>query len=209
MVAGHTKIPRTKLTFISRQIPLKKQESYHYYVTSQRIVLCLLILLIACSPASTATIANQATTRPGDPTIVRVVDGDTVILRIDGRQERVRLIGMNTPESVDPRRPVECLGKEASAKATEILTAGMPVHTEPDPTQDVRDRNGRLLLYLWTPDGVLFNEQMIRLGFASEFTFAAPYRYQNQFRAAEREARAAKRGLWADNACVGQIRARR
>ena len=179
----------------------------------KRAIACgMIAIFAACSPVSTATtptITSQAASRPSDPTVVRVVDGDTVILRIDGRQERVRLIGLNTPESVDPRRPVECMGKEASAKATEILTVGMPVRIEPDPTQDLRDRNGRLLLYLWTPDGVLFNEQMIWLGYASEYTFAAPYRFQSQFRAAEREAKTAKRGLWADNACVGQIRARR
>ena len=167
----------------------------------------LVAVLIACTPVNTTSpaITNQSTSQKSGPTVVRVVDGDTVVLRIDGRQERVRLIGMNTPESVDPRRPVECLGKEASKKAAEILTPGLAVRTEADPTQDVRDRNGRLLLYLWTPDGVLFNEQMISLGYANEYTFAAPYRFQARFKAAEREARAAKRGLWAEDACIGQI----
>lgn len=172
------------------------------------MIALIAFLLTACSaPAATTSrpINDHSAALQSATTVERIVDGDTVILRLEGRRERVRLIGMNTPESVDPRRPVECLGKEASKKASEILTPGLAVRTEADPNQDVRDRNGRLLLYLWTPDGVLFNEQMIRLGYATEYTFAAPYRFQAEFRAAEREAKAAKRGLWADNACVGQF----
>ena len=134
-----------------------------------------------------------------------MVDGDTVRVSIDGREEPVRLIGINTPESVDPRRPVECLGKEASAKAAEMLTPGVMVQIEADPTQDTRDRFGRLLLYVWMPDGRMFNEAMIQAGYATEYTYQTPYRYQAQFKAAQNAATAAKNGLWAPDACTGQI----
>ena len=158
------------------------------------------------APYPIAPVSAVPTTGARRPArIVRVVDGDTVRLSIDGREEPVRLIGINTPESVDPRRPVECLGKEASAKAAEILTPGMMVQVEADPTQDTRDRFGRLLLYVWMPDGRLFNDFMIELGYATEYTYQTPYRYQTQFRATQSAATYGKRGLWADDACAGQI----
>ena len=135
---------------------------------------------------------------------MRVVDGDTLRLRVDGREEPVRLIGINTPESVDPRRPVECLGKEASAKAAELLRGVPTGEAEPDPTQDARDAYARLLLYVWLPDGRLLNRELIASGYAHEYTFRTPDRFQAEFRQAQREAEAAKRGLWAPGACANQ-----
>jgi micrococcal nuclease len=134
--------------------------------------------------------------------VVRVVDGDTVDLILDGRTERVRLIGVNTPESVDPRRPVECLGREASARAKELLPAGVDVQVEPDPTQDTRDRFGRLLLYVYLPSGQSLGHELIRQGFANEYTYDRPYRDQALHHAAQREAESAGRGLWAPGACA-------
>jgi micrococcal nuclease len=135
---------------------------------------------------------------------VRVVDGDTLRLRVDGREEPVRLIGINTPESVDPRRPIECLGKEATAKTAELLKGVQTVEVEPDPTQDTRDAYARLLLYVWLPDGRLLNRELIASGYAQEYTFRTPYRFQAEFRQAQREAEAAGRGLWAPGACENQ-----
>jgi micrococcal nuclease len=133
--------------------------------------------------------------------VVRVVDGDTLDLALEGRTERVRLIGVNTPESVDPRRPVECLGREASVRAKELLPAGADVQVEPDPTQDTRDRFGRLLLYVYLPSGQSLGLELIGQGFANEYTYDRPYRDQALHRAAQREAQAAERGLWAPGAC--------
>src|SRR5437867_10624438 len=118
-------------------------------------------------PAATARTAPARRPAP----VVRVVDGDTLRLRVDGREEPVRLIGINTPESVDPRRPVECLGKEASAKTAEFLRGVQTVEVEPDPTQDARDAYARLLLYVWLPDGRLLNRELIASGHAHEYTF--------------------------------------
>ena len=132
--------------------------------------------------------------------IVRVIDGDTVIVRIDGKNETLRLIGINTPETVDPRRPVECFGIEASNKAKEILT-GKSFRLEADDIVGQRDEYGRLLRYLFLEDGTNFNKMMINEGYAYEYTFDLPYKYQDEFKQAEKEAREAKVGLWADGVC--------
>ncbi|WP_322816772.1 thermonuclease family protein [Chloroflexus sp.] len=135
--------------------------------------------------------------------VVRVVDGDTIIVRIGWDEERVRLIGINTPESVDPRRPVECFGKEAASNARKLVDR-QTVFLEDDPSQDSRDRFGRLLRYVWLEDGRMVNLEQIRQGYAYEYTYNVPYRYQAIFRAAETEARNAQRGLWAPETCNGQ-----
>lgn len=133
--------------------------------------------------------------------VVKVVDGDTVDVSIDGRVERMRLIGINTPETVDPRRPVQCFGIEASNKAKGLLE-GQRVELESDSTQGERDKYGRLLRYIRLRDGRNFNELMISEGYAYEYTYNSPYKYQQEFKRAETSAREAKRGLWADSACA-------
>ena len=93
--------------------------------------------------------AVSAQVGPVPATVVRVIDGDTVDVQLlDGRRERIRVIGLDTPEVVDPRRPVECMGREATARAKELLPAGRSVSLEGDPTQDTRDRYGRALRHL-------------------------------------------------------------
>jgi micrococcal nuclease len=132
--------------------------------------------------------------------VTHVVDGDTVDVDINGDTERIRLIGLNTPETVDPRRTVECFGKEASEKARGILS-GQKVRIETDPTQGTRDKYGRLLAYVFLADGTLFNKMMIEEGYGHEYTYNLPYKYQEEFKAAETKARELKKGLWADGAC--------
>jgi len=132
--------------------------------------------------------------------VVKVVDGDTINVNIDGKTETLRFIGINTPETVDPRKPVECFGREASNRAKELLS-NKKVRLENDPTQGERDKYQRLLRYVWLEDGTFFNKKMIADGFAHEYTYGTPYKYQEEFDEAELEARTAKRGLWADDAC--------
>jgi micrococcal nuclease len=138
-------------------------------------------------------------------TVARVVDGDTVDVTLDGQTLRVRLIGIDTPEVVDPRRPVECFGREASDRAHELLD-GQAVFLEDDPSQGDADRYGRALRYLWLPDGRLFNLEMVAQGYAFEYTYDQPYAYQAQLRQAQRDAREQGRGLWAPGACNGEHR---
>ncbi len=133
-------------------------------------------------------------------TIVSVTDGDTFKVSIDGKTETVRAIGIDTPETVDPRKPVQCFGIEASKRAKALLT-GKRVQLQADPTQDNRDKYSRLLRYAWLEDGTFFNQKMIADGFAVEYTYNIPYKYQAEFKQAEKDARTAKLGLWADNAC--------
>ena len=134
--------------------------------------------------------------------VVRVVDGDTVDVVVSGKPERLRLIGIDTPEVVDPRKPVQCFGREASAKAHELLD-GKIVFLEADQSQDERDTYDRLLRYIWLPDGRLFNLEIVKQGYAHEYTYSAPYKYQSQFKQAEQEASDADRGLWSPSTCNG------
>jgi micrococcal nuclease len=133
--------------------------------------------------------------------VIKVVDGDTLDLNINGATERIRLIGIDTPEVVDPRKPVQCFGLEASNQAKAVLT-GQSVALEKDPSQGERDKYGRLLGYIFLRDGTNFNKQMIREGYAYEYTYNLPYKYQTEFKAAENYARINKLGLWADDSCI-------
>ena len=135
--------------------------------------------------------------------VTKVVDGDTIDANIDGKIERIRLIGINTPEVVDPRRPVECFGKEASENAKKILT-GQKIKIEADTSQDDRDKYGRLLRYIWRSDGLFYNLEAIKQGYAFEYTYIVPYKYQSEFKAEQKFAKENKIGLWADRACTSQ-----
>lgn len=127
-------------------------------------------------------------------TVRRAVDGDTVELT-DGT--KVRLIGVNTPESVDPRRPVEYMGKEASAFTAQLL-GGKEVILEPG--RQPTDRYGRLLAWLWLPDGRFVNGLLVLEGYAQVATYADNPDHADLLRRCQREAQEAGRGLWADGA---------
>lgn len=132
--------------------------------------------------------------------VVKVVDGDTIDVMINGKTERLRLIGINTPEIVDPRKPVECFGREASDNAKKLLD-GAEVKIAADSTQDDKDIYGRLLRYVWRADGLFYNSEAIKDGFAYEYTYRLPYIYQKDFKAAQKYAQDNQLGLWADGAC--------
>jgi micrococcal nuclease len=136
--------------------------------------------------------------------VIKVVDGDTVTISINGKNETLRLIGINTPETVDPRRPVECYGQEASAAAKRMLT-GKTVRLEADETQSERDRYDRLLRYIYLEDGTFVNKWMIQEGFAYEYTYDMPYKYQKEFKAAQRAAQEQQKGLWNPTTCKNTI----
>ena len=155
---------------------------------------------VATTPSATKTPAE--TPKQELYKVIKVIDGDTVNIEINGKSETIRLIGIDSPETVDPRKPVQCYGKEASEKAKETLT-GKSVSLEADPTQGERDKYNRLLRFVFLSDGTNFNKLMISEGYAHEYTFQSnPYKYQEEFINAEKEARENKKGLWADNACV-------
>ena len=132
--------------------------------------------------------------------VVKVVDGDTISVNINGVNTSVRMIGIDTPETVDPRKTVQCFGQEASNKAKSILSNQM-VQLELDSSQGKYDKYDRLLAYVFLIGGINFNELMIKEGYAYEYTYSIPYKYQSAFKSAQKEAQANKRGLWADGVC--------
>lgn len=136
-------------------------------------------------------------------TLTEVVDGDTIKVNVGGRVESIRLIGIDTPETVDPRVGVQCFGREASNYAKELMRPGQVVGLESDASQGERDTYQRLLRYVWLEDGTFFNLQTIAAGYAHEYTYNLPYKYQTQFRDAQRQAREAQIGLWSPNTCNG------
>ncbi len=156
---------------------------------------------IVTTPAQKTELENTKTENTETLYLVtRVVDGDTFDVNINGQTKRIRLIGVDTPETVDPRKPVQCFGKEASNKAVELLL-NKKVKLDADSTQGETDKYGRLLRYAIREDGLFYNKWIIENGYAHEYTYNTPYKYQTEFKKAEQEAQSQKRGLWADNAC--------
>jgi endonuclease YncB( thermonuclease family) len=125
--------------------------------------------------------------------VIRVVDGDTIEVRFsNGAIAKVRLIGVNTPETVAPNRPVERYGKEASNYTKKRLT-NKTVTLEFD--VGIKDKYGRLLAYVWIGKE-LYNETLVKEGYARVMTIQPNVKYQERFIKAERAARQAKKGLW-------------
>ncbi len=150
------------------------------------------------------TITPPAATTTSTPyKIAKVVDGDTIDVELGGKTSRVRLLGINAPESVDPRKTVECFGREASAHLKDLLT-GKDVALESDATQGDADKYDRLLRYVYLGDGADVGRSMIADGYAYEYTYDKPYKYQSDYKTAEAAAREAKRGLWAAETCNGK-----
>ncbi len=146
-----------------------------------RLALGTLLALTACLAAPVYAQAAYD--------VLRVVDGDTVVLSEIGT---VRLIGVDTPETKDPRKPVQYYGIEASAFLQSMLS-GQSVRVEYDHQR--RDKYQRTLAYLYLSDGTFVNREIIRQGFGHAY-LTYPFAYAEDFRAAEREAREAERGLW-------------
>ncbi len=135
--------------------------------------------------------------------VTDVVDGDTLKINMGGTVETLRLIGIDTPETVDPRKPVQCFGTEASNRAKALLS-GQKVRIEADPTQDTRDKYGRLLVYIYRDDSLFFNKNMVADGYAYEYTYDKAYKYQAEFKAAQLAAQNAGKGLWSPTTCNGK-----
>jgi micrococcal nuclease len=170
------------------------------------------VLLAGCGvgPDATTPVAVPGSAVPGELTprgstvtgvpVERVVDGDTIHVRLDGDDVTVRLIGIDTPETVKPDWPVECYGPEASAYAKRTLTE-QTVTLEFDDSQGRTDRYGRTLAYVWLelPGGGrrLFNLDAVVGGFAEERQYGPqPFAWQPELRSAERQAQAAGAGRW-------------
>ena len=147
-----------------------------------------LSLLASCSSGSTTE--NKVLVR-----ILAVIDGDTVDIKLDGRTERVRLIGVNTPETKHPTKPIECFGPEASAYMTQLLPKGTDVRIERD--TEARDRYGRMLLYLYrNSDNLFINLDLISRGYGTPMSIEPNTFHRNEFVHAAALAEASNVGLW-------------
>jgi micrococcal nuclease len=122
----------------------------------------------------------------------RVIDGDTIVVTIGGQEEKVRLIGVDTPETVHPRKPVEYFGKEAS-EFTRRMVEGKGIRLEYD--WQTRDKYRRLLAYVYIEDGTFLNAEIIKQGYGFAYT-RYPFKHLDDFRQYEKEAREHNRGLW-------------
>lgn len=132
--------------------------------------------------------------------VIGVIDGDTINVLVNGISEKIRLIGIDTPETVDPRQPIQCYGKEAANKIRELVGNNVVI-LESDATQSDRDKYERLLRYVFLDDGTDVGKTLIEGGYAHEYTYDIPYAYQQSYRQAERIAETNKRGLWSSTAC--------
>jgi len=166
-------------------------------------VLALALVTSACGEAVWPTPEPTATSRPADtPTpvfervqaeVVKVVDGDTINVEIDGTVYAVRYIGIDCPETTHPYEPVEWMGPEAT-EANRQLVENKIVYLEKDVSET--DRYGRLLRYVFLADGTFVNAELVRLGYAQSVTYAPDVRHQNLFLKMQQEAMEAERGLW-------------
>jgi micrococcal nuclease len=151
--------------------------------------------LLMCSCAR-----HSATSTDGRATVVRVIDGDTIVVHIGGRDENVRLLGIDTPETHKPDTPVECYGPEASERMAALLPAGTTVRLVRD--VEARDRYGRLLAYVYRDSDDLFIDlTMVSEGFAGTLAIPPNLAHRSELDTATAAAQTARRGLW--QACGG------
>lgn len=123
-----------------------------------------------------------------------VTDGDTVKVVMSGKMETVRLLGIDTPETKDPRKPIQCFGKEATAHM-EKLALNKYVRLESDPTQGDRDKYQRLLRYIYLENGTNVNAEMVRSGFAVAYV-RYPVSQIEEYKKLQKTAMESNIGLW-------------
>jgi micrococcal nuclease len=153
-------------------------------------VVLLAAVAVACGHPASPDLGGGA-----NATVVRVVDGDTIVVDLGGTQTDIRLIGLDTPETVDPRRPVGCFGPEASKHTKQLLPAGTAVRLERD--AELHDRYGRTLAYVRrASDGLLVNEELVAGGYGKILSIPPNTALANRLAGIERDARGAGRGLW-------------
>jgi micrococcal nuclease len=150
------------------------------------------LTFVVLPPAGHGRPAGRA---PGSARVERVIDGDTIVVDLAGSTYTVRLIGIDTPETVDPDKPVGCYGPEASDRMKHLLPPGTAVHLWRD--LEPRDRYDRMLAYVQRrPDGLFVNADQVRSGAAIAKAFPPNTALRATFEQAEDRARAARLGLW-------------
>ncbi len=139
--------------------------------------------------------AHASSGRVGSYAITEVFDGDTIAVDMLGTSEKVRMIGVDTPETVDPRKVVQCFGPEASSYTHSHLRPGVRVRLVADPLSTNRDRYNRLLRYVYLDDGTLYNQKLLELGYAKAYT-GFPFSKMETFNGVQVAAQTNKAGMW-------------
>lgn len=133
--------------------------------------------------------------------VSKVIDGDTIEIASNSKKLRVRLIGIDTPELISKNNKAECFAKEAYIKTKNTLLNKF-IYLENDETQEDKDKYDRLLRYVYLEDNTNFNKLLITEGFAHEYTYKAiAYKFQKEFKEAQKDAMFNKKGFWQDNIC--------
>jgi len=159
--------------------------------SSQLLALFLFTYALMLSSCSN----DSASTSPNSATVKHVVDGDTIDISIGGNTERVRLIGINTPETKHPTKGVECFGPEASAYTEQLLPVGTEIRVERD--VEARDKYGRLLLYVYIENSNVFvNLDLVLQGYARPMVFEPNTAHKTDFAQAATQAELRNVGLW-------------
>lgn len=159
-----------------------------------KIIFVICLLFLASSYFYTHY-SKTKVTPPGYYYVSYVFDGDTVEVDMNGSPEKVRMIGVDTPETHKPNTPVQCYGPEASDYSKEHLTH-KNIRLESDEINQDRDRYGRLLRYVYLEDGTMWNAELVRLGYGRALT-AFPFTKLAEFEGYEKQAKDTKSGLWA------------
>ena len=198
--------PPPRLTAASRPDPRRSSRPRVWGWTALAVVLAIVVAMGAGLYLFITAMRWDASPDPGPttraltPVVRKVVDGDTIVVRVRGTDEKVRLLGIDTPETKDPRKPVQCFGKEASAHTAELLPPGTEVRLVRDVEE--RDRYDRLLAYVYrATDGLFVNLELARGGYADLLTYPPNVAHTAELQGAVAEARREQRGLW--QACGG------
>lgn len=166
---------------------------YKYRLSISIFVICLFVLLFL--------IIFFYTKEGGDikqNTLYKVsyvYDGDTVAIFYKGKQRIIRLLGIDTPETVDHRKPIQCFGKQASLVTKELLN-NKNISLKFDSDREQRDRYGRYLAYVYRQDDLDINKYLIEKGYAREYTYGKPYLRQKEFKKIEKQAQENNIGMW-------------
>ena len=128
--------------------------------------------------------------------VVGVIDGDTIRVKMNNQIETVRLLGINTPEVENPYKHQECFGQEASKETKELLN-NKEVYLIPDPQSSDRGKYGRLLRYVFLPNGEFVNTELVKEGYAFNYIYE-PFQFMKYFDFLEKKAKENRLGLWSD-----------
>lgn len=182
----------------SKPIRVEPRSSSMTQVKSNKILLIAGIIIVSALAGyfipHKPVVQRVEITTPSLYKVVDVTDGDTIKVDINNRIESVRFIGVDTPETVHPTKPKECYGEEASKETTNLLI-NKSVYLIPDPQNSDRDNYGRLLRYVFLPDGTFINAKLISEGYAFNYIYD-PFEFMKEFDRLEKQAKSAKVGLW-------------